>query len=176
MKLTSIEIRNKDFARGFRGFVPEEVEYFLEDVALAWEEMQRQAAEAQTKIAELETRLRQYSSVEHSMQEQVVQSRITGAGVVDEARARAEAVIAAAEKTAAEILDRERAELTELQEQIILLMAKKEQLASRLKGLLISELELIRALEAGEEASRGGQSEGTLSKEVVDIIKNLDAK
>lgn len=176
MKLTSIEIRNKDFAKGFRGFVPEEVEYFLEDVALAWEEMQRQAAEADKRIAQLETRLRQYSSVEKSMQEQVVQSRLAGDGVVDEARTRAQAIIAAAEAQAAGILERERADLAQLQEQIILLKAKKDQLAARLKGLLSSELELIRALEAGEELPPGQSSEGTLSKEVVDIINSLDAK
>jgi cell division initiation protein len=174
MKLTSIEIRNKDFAKGFRGFVPEEVEYFLEDVALAWEEMQRHASEAEAKIAELEMRLRHYASAEHTMQEQVVESRIAGQEVVDSARSQAQAIIAAAEAKAAAMLDRERENLTQLQEQVIVLKAKRDQLAARLKGLLSSELELIRALEVGEEHE--STSEPTLSKEVMDIIKSLDAK
>ncbi|HLB00781.1 MAG TPA: DivIVA domain-containing protein, partial [Bacteroidota bacterium] len=138
-------------------------------------------AELSRRVSELETRLEDARSVETMLGQTLEQARDSSAKAVEHARKEAQLIILDAEQRAAHILDKSKNDLMSLREQVTILGAKKASIVSRLKMLLHSELELVRALDAGDdpgEASDGSEDavagDKRDSSEIDDIVKSLD--
>lgn len=183
MKLTATEIKNQEFSRIFRGFNPTEVRDFLEDFALAWEQAGKEREEYVQKITQLETQLNDFKSMEKALQQTFAQAQETSSKSVDQARREAQLIIQEAELKASQIVEKSRHDLTALKEQVTILKAKKDSIVSRLKILLNSELDLLRALEVNEGEAPAGSPETPPDvreefvkekKEIDEIIKSLD--
>jgi cell division initiation protein len=179
MKLTPIEIKNKRFATKLRGYDPSEVTSYLESVAAMCEEIQKQNARLNDRIVELETKLVDYTSMEKAIQQTFMQAQETGGKAVENSRKEAQLIIHEAELKATQILDKARTDLTTVKEQVTILKARKDSIVTRLKMLLNSELDLIKALEVDESFSsqNGDEIQREISKEkteIEEILKNLE--
>lgn len=177
MKLTSIDIRKQDFKKVMRGYDPIEVETFLTMIAEEFEELQRSNKELNQKLTETQTQLQDYKSMEKTLQATLMQAQDVSAKAIDNAKREGQLIIQEAEMKATQILDKARNENTRLKEEIEILKAKKNTLVSRLKLLLNSELELIRALEVDEEIIFKKTIEEENSKdttEINEIVRNID--
>ncbi len=179
MKLTSNDIKAQEFSRIFRGFNPTEVRDFLEDLALEWDQATRELEAQLQKNAQLETRLDDFKSMEKALQQTFAQARETSNKSVDQARQEAQLIIQDAERKASQIVDKARHDLTVLKEQITILKAKKDSIVSRLKILLNSELDLLRALEVNEDEKQDASPEVREEivkekREIDEIIRSLD--
>ena len=179
MQMNGPVIRKQTFRKKFQGVDQTEVSVFLEDVAGDFDRLQAENAELSRKVTELETQLKDFRSVEKVMQQTLMQVQDSTVKVVENARKEAQLIIQDAELKGAQIIEKSRSELTVLKEQLTILGAKKESIVARLKMLLHSELDLVRALEAGSEPSRLREDEpppqqGGRATEVDDIMKSLD--
>jgi len=179
MKLTPIEIKNKRFATKLRGYDPSEVTSYLESVAAMCEEIQKQNARLSDRIVELETKLVDYTSMEKAIQQTFMQAQETGGKAVENSRKEAQLIIHEAELKATQILDKARTDLMTVKEQVTILKARKDSMVARLKMLLNSELDLIKALEVDEAFPSQNEDEvqREISKEkteIEEILKNLD--
>jgi len=179
MKLTPLEIKTKTFTSKLRGCNVKEVTSFLESVASEWDELLKQDAELKKKVVELETRLNDYTSMEKAIQQTFMQAQETSGKAIENTRKEAQLIIHEAELKATQILEKARADLTTMKEQHTILKVKRDSLVTRLKMLLNSELDLIKALEIDEELQTkdkmAAQHEISHEKtEIEDIIKNLD--
>lgn len=177
MKLTSIDLKKQEFKKVMRGYDPVEVDTFLSMIAEELDELQRSNKELQNKLTEVQTQLQDYKSMEKTLQATLMQAQDVSAKSIENAKREGQLIIQDAELKAAQILDKARSENTRLKEEIEILKAKKNTLAGRLKLLLNSELELIKALEVDEEIILTQNSEKDLEKEdseINDIVKNID--
>lgn len=180
MQLSGSQIRKQTFRKKFQGYDPAEVSAFLEEVAGEFDLLRTGREESERKVTELETRLADYTKVETVLQETLTRAQDSSAKAVEQARKEAQLIIRDAELRAAQLLDKSKNDLTALKEQVTILGAKKESIVARLRMLLNSELELVRALDAGEETPEGeGPQESTDdgkqdSSEIDDIVKSLD--
>lgn len=179
MKSTSFDIRKKEFSKTFRGFNPAEVQAFLQSVAHEIEESNKQNNDLQRRIIELETQLKDYRSVEAAMQQTFVQAQETSGKAIENARKESQLIIQESEAKASQIVGKARNELTLLREQVTVLLAKKKSLIMRLKIILNSELDLLRAFEVEEGLQTPNKDQLTLelskeTLEIEEIIKNLD--
>jgi len=177
--MTSHEIRSKVFATKLRGYDTTEVKNFLEQIAAGWEEVQQQERKLSDKVIELETKLKDYTSMEKAIQQTFMQAQETSGKAVETARKEAQLIILEAETKATQILENARMEMTSLKEHLTILKAKKDSIGARLRMLLTSELDFIKALEVDEELQKknGAGNPETVSKEkseIEDIIKNLE--
>ena len=96
---------------------------------------------------------------------------------VENAKREAQLVIKEAELKASQILDKTRNDHTRLKEDIAILKAKKNTIAARLKLLLNSELELIRALDVDEAILLTDEKDQQPTKdqaEYDDIARSID--
>ena len=178
MKLTSFDIKHKEFGKTFRGFDPEEVNRFLEELASEWEEYCSKCDELTLRITVLETETKNYKSMEKALELTFLQAQETSGKVVGNARKEAHLIIQEAELKAAQILEKAHNELTSLKEHAIILKSKKDSMVSRLRILLNSELDLIRALEIEAEL-QDNQKEERQEKshekaEIEEILKHLN--
>lgn len=179
MSMMPIELGKREFARVLRGYDPKEVHAFLDLAAGEIETLRRQNTDLLRKITELETQLKDYHSVEKAIQQTFMQAQETSGKAIENARKEAQLIIQEAELKASQIVDKARADLTSLREQITILKAKKDSIVSRLKMLLNSELELVRALEVDEELQAGKSVERDADRandqnEIEEIIRSLD--
>ena len=181
MKLTPFDIRKHEFAKTFRGCDPAEVNMFLEQVAAEIDEEAKQNMELTQKMIGLEAQLTSYTSVEKAMQQTFMQAQETSGKAIEHSRKEAQLIIQEAEMKASQIVDKARNELIGLKEQVTILKAKKDSIVTRLKMLLNSELDLLKALEVDEgPQSPGGndlaQEQSRTQLEIEDILKSLDAQ
>jgi cell division initiation protein len=172
MQTNGSVIRKQTFAKKFQGLDQAEVSRFLEEVAADFDRLLAENAELSRKVTELETSLKDFRSVEKALQQTLVQAQDSTARAVDNARKEAQLIIQDAELKGAQIVDKSRNELSVLKEQITILGAKKESIVARLKMLLHSELELVKALEAGEAPERPTGA----ATEIDDIVRSLDSE
>jgi cell division initiation protein len=179
MKVTPNDIRHKEFAKAMRGFDPVEVRAFLQDVAADLEEALKHNEAASQKLVEMETKIKDYSTMEKALQQTFLQAQETTGKAIENARKEGQLIVQEAEVKASQIIEKSRSDLMSLKEQLTILKAKKDSIVARLKMLLNSELDLVKALEVDEEL-QGSSTSGSSSQsskddqEIEDIIKSLE--
>jgi cell division initiation protein len=104
MKVTPLEIRQKTFEKGFRGYEKEEVEAYLSALSTEWEKMQEEARDQKTKIDSLEKELQKMREVESSLYKTLKTAETTGSNMVEQANKTAELVLKEAQMNADAIL------------------------------------------------------------------------
>lgn len=177
MKLSSIDVKKQEFKKVLRGYDPLEVDAFLSMIAEELEELQRTNKELQKQLTEVQTQLQDYKSMEKTLQATLMQAQEVSSKSIENSKKEGQLIIQDAELKASQILEKARNENTRLKEEIEILKAKKNTLAGRLKLLLTSELELIKALEVDEEIILTNQNGKDIEKEdseINDIVKNIN--
>jgi cell division initiation protein len=175
MKLTPLDIKKQEFKKVLRGYDPVEVDSFLDMMSNEFAELLRQTKEMSTQLVEFETQLRDYRQIEKTLQQTLMQAQEASGRAIENSRKEGQLIVQEAELKANQLLDRARIDLSKTKEEIATLRSKKESIVSRLKVLLNSEVELIKALEADDDELAKDLSRGTGkdSIEIDEIIKKL---
>ncbi|KAB2924682.1 MAG: DivIVA domain-containing protein [Bacteroidetes bacterium] len=175
MKITPLDIKKQEFKKVLRGYDPIEVDAFLDTLSNEFSELLKQSKELREEYLEMEIQLRDYRQKERDLQQILMQAQETSARSIENSRKEAELIIQEAELKASQIIDHARMDVMRTREELANLRAKKEVLISRLKVLLNSEIEMIRSLEADDEA-HGGESAPAPVREsfrIDDVLKKL---
>jgi cell division initiation protein len=177
MKLTAMDIKRQEFKKAFRGYDSVEVDTFLDMIASELDELTKTNKELQNKVTDTQTQLQDYKSMEKTLHATLMQAQDVSQKEVENAKREAQLVIKEAELKASQILDKTRNDHTRLKEDIAILKAKKNTIAARLKLLLNSELELIRALDVDEAILLTDEKDQQPTKdqaEYDDIARSID--
>ncbi len=105
MGLTPVDIQNKEFDRGFRGYKQESVDEFLEQVARDFEHAVKEKLSLEEKVALLEDKLLQYQKLENTLHNSIVVAQEAAEDVKRNANKEAELIRREAEKEARRIVD-----------------------------------------------------------------------
>jgi cell division initiation protein len=176
MKITPLEIKRQQFKKVMRGFDPVEVETFLDMLSNELEEHVRTTKDLRDRIIELETQLADYKNMEKTLQQTLMQAQEASGRSIENSRKEADLIIRDAELKAQQIIEKARTDFSKIKEEISALKARKESVLSRLKILLSSELDLIRALGVDDEDRASGDGSKGTGKEKLEldsILKNL---
>jgi cell division initiation protein len=174
MKITPLDIKKQEFKKVLRGYDPIEVEAFLDTISNEYSELLKQLKELKEHGIEMEVQLRDFKQKERDLQQILMQAQETSTRSIENSRKEAELIIQEAELKASQIIDHARLEIMQVKEEIGNLKSKKETLVGRLRVLLNSELELIKALNAEEDFYRHpGQGTGKENFQIDDVLKKL---
>ncbi|GEM_PF-1232865 len=117
MKLTSQAIKNKEFRKGVRGYIPEEVDDFMSMIAKDYEALTTELEALSIKVSDLEERVTRYSKMESALQTTLVLAQDAAAQLKEKANSESERIIteanqavAAARDEAAQIVETAQAE------------------------------------------------------------------
>ncbi|HHU75582.1 MAG TPA: DivIVA domain-containing protein [Firmicutes bacterium] len=108
MSLSTIDIQNKEFSRGFRGYKQEEVDEFLEQVATDYENAIKERISLTKEIKQLEEKLEQYQRLENTLHNSIIVAQETAEDVKRNAGKEADLIRREAEKDAQRILEEAR--------------------------------------------------------------------
>jgi cell division initiation protein len=175
MKLSPLDIRKHEFKKALRGFDTEEVELFTEMMANEVENLLKEQNDFRLKIMELETQLKDYKQMERTLQQTLMQAQEATGKTYEAARRDAETIIKEAEMKAAQILSNANVEVGKLNNEIAQLRARKDTIIGRLRVMLSSELELIKALELGSDPVLSNDTSAGTAKDGIDIDNILKA-
>lgn len=184
MELDARSIHTKQFHDAWRGYNQEEVDDFLDRVAEALERVQRENAQLNDRIDELEALVAQARDAEEVLKKTLVNAQRAAEEAIETARSKAEKMIAEAESRARrqneeagrrnEQTEREHAQMKrELDASINRLRATESDLRAKLKSFLQEQLRAVERLDSMPERAqpappgRGGVSEraGSLSSQ-----------
>lgn len=157
MNITPLEIRQKEFEKGFRGYDKDEVAAFLNSLSIEWERLNDKSKELQYKLESAENEVKKLREVENSLFKTLKTAEDTGANMIDqatktaelhmretemkadalmsEAKHRAKTIIEDAENKSRTIVDDMEDEIRQLEQVYRSLDANKTSLMSDLKML-----------------------------------------
>ena len=151
MKLTPLDIKKQEFKKVLRGYDPVEVDSFLDMMSNEFADLLRQSKEMSGQLVEFETQLRDYRQMEKTLQQTLMQAQEASGRSIENSRKEGQLIIQEAELKANQLLDRARMDLSRTKEEISNFRSKKGINRQRLKVLLNSEMDLIKALEVDDD-------------------------
>lgn len=151
MPITPIDIRNKEFRKGVRGYQTEEVEKFLDTVSKEFEVFYTENFELREKVQRFEQELKQYKLLEGTLQQTMVLAQQTAEEVKQSARHEAELMLKAAEQEKVQQLSMAQKKVNEVNEEIEELLKRRELIRTQLKSFLNAQLDLAESFNRGSE-------------------------
>jgi len=151
MEMTPLDIRNKTFRKGIRGYQCEEVERFLEKVSQEFEVAYTENFELRERTNRLETEISHYREIENTLQQTLVLALKTAEEVKVAARQEAGLILREAEHEKMSKVSEAQEKREEIQEEIQSLSRKRDLLRTQLKSFLLAHLDL----EAIQEKNEG---------------------
>lgn len=165
MKVTPIEIRQKDFQKTFRGYEKEEVDAYLQSLSQEWEKMQDENRELKRRSEAAEKEINRLREVETSLFKALKTAEEGGVHVVEqanrtaeihvreaqlkveamlnEARSKARAMVEEAEESAREVIDKVNDEIKALQRDYKNIQTQRDHLIQDLKKLMQETLDRL---------------------------------
>jgi len=141
--LTPLDIQNKEFKKGIRGYNETEVDSFLDEVIVDYEKIYKENIELKDKIGLLNDQIKQYNKIEETLQNTLVVAQSTAEEVSLNAKKKAELIINEAEEKAKKIIEEAQKEVLKMKNEFE--STKKDMIVfkTRFKTLLQSQLESI---------------------------------
>lgn len=143
MSLTPLDIHNKAFTRGFRGYDEDEVNEFLDRIIKDYETVIRQRNELQEKNAEIEERLGHFTNIEETLNKSILVAQETAEEVRGHAEKEARLIIKEAEKNADRIINESLTKSRLISLEIEEMKKQAKVFRTRLKMLVEAQLELV---------------------------------
>ncbi|WP_028398934.1 DivIVA domain-containing protein [Ectobacillus panaciterrae] len=143
MPLTPLDIHNKEFGRGFRGYDEDEVNEFLDQVIKDYELVIREKKTLEEKVAELEQKLSHFSSIEATLNKSIVIAQEAAEEVKRNAQKEAKLIIREAEKNADRIINEALMKSRKVSFDIEELKKQSKVFRSRFRMLLEAQLDML---------------------------------
>ena len=155
--ITSKDVRNKRFEKAAFGYKQEEIDEFLTQLEAELDEMERERAEANSKIQVLADKVREYMRDEDALKDALLGAQKQGHQVLNDANEKAEQILAEAKEKAAaledeavrqhaEAMEKNRAEIAKEKEDLIEAQQQVADFKKSLFDMYKSHLELISSM------------------------------
>src|SRR5690625_352148 len=143
MALTPLDIHNKEFTRGFRGYDEDEVNEFLDQVIKDYEIALREAKEYKEKVRKLEEKIGHFTNIEDTLNKSILVAQETAEEVKGNARKESKLIIKEAEKNADRIINEALSKSRQIYMEIEELKKQGKVFRTRLKMLVEAQLDMI---------------------------------
>jgi cell division initiation protein len=143
MKMTPLDIRQKRFELGFRGYARREVEGFLDLTAAEFEEVVRDNIALKDELKRTQSRLDVHLEREKTLQETMVTAQRISEDLKLQAQKEAQQIIAEAELQAEKIIAQANTRIIDLERHLLELKRQKVQFESQLEATIESHRKLL---------------------------------
>lgn len=143
MPLTPLDIHNKEFSRGFRGYDEDEVNEFLDQVIKDYELIIREKKELEEKVKDLTERLTHFSNIEETLNKSIIVAQEAAEEVKRNAQTESKLIIKEAEKNADRIINEALTKSRKIAIEIDELKKQSKVFRNRFRMLIKAQLEMI---------------------------------
>ncbi|MBI4680800.1 MAG: DivIVA domain-containing protein [Nitrospirae bacterium] len=143
MRITPLDIQQKQFPVKFRGFDEEEVDSFLELIREEMEELLRENASMREESKRLEKQLKEYKNIESTLKDTLVATQQMVEDYKNTAKKDAELIIKEAELKAEEIIKNAQEKVIKIHEDITDLKGVRRHFKEEVKRLIESHIRML---------------------------------
>ena len=152
--LTPLDIHNKEFHKGFRGYNEVEVDEFLDQIVRDFEEALRENADVKARIEELEARIGQYRAMEETLNNTLIVAQKAADEVKANAHKEAGLITERAKFEAAKIAEDAVKKTRDAQLEYESVKKQMQVFKMRMKALVKSYMDMLEGTEEDIEATR----------------------
>ena len=167
MRITPLDIQQKQFPMKFRGFDVEEVYAFLEVIREEMEDLLRENASLKENVQRLESQMKEHKDMETTLRETLMTAQQMVEDYKTNARKEAELVVKEAELKADSVLKEAQEKVIKIHEDIVDLKGIRRHFKEEIKRLVESHLKMLDFDKEREEENKGAaeEEEGGLIEE-----------
>ena len=158
MRITPLDIQQKQFPMKFRGFDVEEVYAFLEVIREEMEDLLRENANLKENIQRLESQIKDYKDMETTLRETLLTAQQMAEDYKTNARKEAELVVKEAELRADSMLKDTQEKVIKIHEDIVDLKGIRRHFKEEIKRLVEGHLKMLE-FDKEREEEEGGMKE-----------------
>lgn len=155
MRITPLDIQQKQFPYKFRGFDDEEVYAFLEIIREEMEDLLRENASLRENVIRLENQIKEYKDMETTLRETLVTAQQMVEDYKSNARKEAELLIKEAELRADATLQEAQEQVIKIHEDIVDLKGIRRHFKEELRRLIEGHLKMLEYDKEREEEGKG---------------------
>ncbi|HSU79737.1 MAG TPA: DivIVA domain-containing protein [Candidatus Angelobacter sp.] len=144
MSLTPLDIHNKEFTRGFRGYDEDEVNDFLDQIIKDYEALIRDKKSLEETVQKLEDRLGHFATIEDTLNKSILVAQETAEDVKQNATKEARLIVKEAEKNADRIINESLSKSRKIALEIEELKKEAKVYRTRFRMLIEAQLELLK--------------------------------
>ena len=144
MTITPNDIHNKDFSTKFKGFDPEEVNDFLDDVKKELEQLIRDNKDLEKRVKFNEEKVEYFNSIQETLNKSILVAQEAADRLRENARKDAEIIVFEAEKAAQAMLKEAAEKATEINRETDLIKKETRIFRQRLQILTQTQLDMIK--------------------------------
>ncbi|MDX8288280.1 DivIVA domain-containing protein [Metabacillus indicus] len=144
MPLTPLDIHNKEFNKGFRGYDEDEVNEFLDQVIKDYELAIREKKELENKVTELNERIGHFSNIEETLNKSILVAQEAAEEVRRHAQKEAKLMVKEAEKNADRIINESLSKSRKIAVEIEELKKQSKVFRTRFQMLIEAQLDLLK--------------------------------
>ena len=144
MTITPNDIHNKDFSTKFKGFDPEEVNDFLDDVKKELEQLIRDNKDLEKRVKFNEEKVEYFNSIQETLNKSILVAQEAADRLRENARKDAEIIVFEAEKAAQAMLREAAEKATEINRETDLIKKETRIFRQRLQILTQTQLDMIK--------------------------------
>lgn len=143
MPLSPLDIHNKEFSKGFRGYAEDEVNEFLDQIIKDLEILLREKKELEDKVTTMSEQMNRYTMLEDTLQKSIVVAQEAAEEVRRNSQKEAKLIVKEAEKNADRIINEALAKARRVTIEIDELKKQSKVFRNRFKMLVEAQLDLL---------------------------------
>jgi len=151
MRVTPLDIIQKQFTANRRGYEPDEVRSFLEETRETLEDLLKENQRLREQIARFEAEIAELRSEEHEVKETLQLARQVKEEMERTARRESDVVLGEARLEAEKIIMAAGDEKRDIQAELVGLRSQKAQLFGEMRGIIETHIRLLDDLDAESE-------------------------
>ncbi|MDY4077378.1 MAG: DivIVA domain-containing protein [Clostridium sp.] len=147
MKLTPMDINNKEFKKVLRGYNPEEVDEFLDEIVESYEELFKEKSKLEEKLTAANEQIKHYSKIENTIQNTLLLAQNAADSAKETAQKESDLMIKNANEAAQKILDRANNDIVAINEEYEKTKQEYIKFRAKYKNFVKTQLETFEELE-----------------------------
>src|SRR5690625_4888629 len=141
--LSPLDIHNKEFTRGFRGYNEDEVNEFLDQIIKDFEITIRQKKDLEKEAEELNEKINHFTNIEDTLNKSILIAQETAEELKSNARKESKLIIKEAEKNADRIINEALSKSRKIAMEMEEMQRQAKVFRTRLKMLIEAQLDMV---------------------------------
>ena len=147
MELTPVDISNKEFKKGIRGYAVEEVHEFLEEVVESYERVYKENISLKESLSRVNEKLEHYEKLEATIQNTLLLAQNAADQAKESSEKQAELIIGNANETAQRILDKAHNDVIAINDEYERVKEEFIKFRAKFRGFMNTQLQTFDELE-----------------------------
>jgi cell division initiation protein len=147
MKITTVDITNKQFKKVIRGYNTDEVDEFLDRLAEEYEDLYKENSTLKEKLLNIEERINHYNKMESTIQNTLLLAQNAAEQARDNAKKESELIIKNANSSAQKVIDKAHSDVIQINDEFERLKQEFCKFRTKYRSFMESQLEMFDDME-----------------------------